>query len=73
MFRRLLFPIFLLSLACPSFATVFGTVRGIVHDSQHRPIPSTTVVLKAENSDYTQTTNSTAEGDFHCVQRIEHC
>ena len=33
-----------------AWATVFGTVRGIVHDPQHRPIPGVEVVLKAENS-----------------------
>jgi len=47
------------------FATVFGTVRGIVHDPQHRPIPGITVVLKAENSDYTQTTQTDADGEYY--------
>jgi len=49
----------------PSFASIFGMVRGIVHDAQHRPIPDITVVLKAENSDYTKTTQSNTEGEFH--------
>ena len=52
-------------LASGAFATVFGTVRGIVHDPQHRPISGIEVVLKAENSDYTQTTQTNADGDFH--------
>ncbi|MGB7848141.1 MAG: TonB-dependent receptor [Candidatus Acidiferrum sp.] len=47
------------------FATVFGSVRGIVHDPQHRPISGIEVVLKAEKSDFTQTTETNAEGDFH--------
>ena len=46
------------------YATVFGTVRGIVHDPSHRPIADTEIVLKAENSDYTQTAKSNADGDF---------
>jgi outer membrane receptor protein involved in Fe transport len=48
-----------------AFATVFGTVRGIVHDPQHRPVPSSEVVLKAKSSDYTQKTQTDANGEFH--------
>src|SRR5208337_4104375 len=51
--------------AGPAWATVFGTVRGIVHDPQHRPIPGVEVVLKAENSEYSQTTRTDADGEFH--------
>jgi outer membrane receptor protein involved in Fe transport len=47
-----------------SFATIFGTLRGIVHDPQHRPISRATLVLKARNSDYQQTTTTDAEGRF---------
>jgi hypothetical protein len=54
-----------LLLAGVAFATVFGTVRGIVHDSQHHPISGIEVVLKSENLDYTQTTQTNADGDFH--------
>ncbi|HYL64956.1 MAG TPA: TonB-dependent receptor [Candidatus Methylomirabilis sp.] len=46
-------------------ATVFGTVRGIVHDPQHRPIPDSEVTLKAKASDYTQTARTDANGEFH--------
>lgn len=46
-------------------ATVFGTVRGIVHDPQHRPIPGVEVVLKEENSEYSQITKTDADGEFH--------
>lgn len=46
-------------------ATIFGTVRGIVHDAKHRPVSGAAVALKAENSDYTQTTGTTDDGDFH--------
>lgn len=48
-----------------ALATVFGTVRGIVHDPQHRPIPGMEVVLKAENSEYSQITRTDADGEFH--------
>jgi hypothetical protein len=47
-----------------AFAAVFGTVRGIVHDPQHRPVPGTNLTLKATDSDYTRTTSSDADGQF---------
>jgi outer membrane cobalamin receptor len=46
-------------------ATAVATVRGIVHDSQHRPIADAEVVLKAEHSEFTQTTRTSGEGEFH--------
>lgn len=46
-------------------ATIFGTVRGIVHDPQHRPVPDIKVILKALASDYSQTTQTDASGEFH--------
>jgi hypothetical protein len=49
----------------PALATIFGTVRGIVHDPQHRPVADATVTLKAKASAYTQTMQSDAEGGFH--------
>ncbi|HEY1482485.1 MAG TPA: TonB-dependent receptor [Candidatus Acidoferrum sp.] len=66
MLRRSLFLWFLLYFfAHSACATAVGTVRGIVHDSQHRPVPEIQVVLKAENSDYSQTTQTNADGEFH--------
>jgi outer membrane cobalamin receptor len=47
------------------FAAATATVRGIVHDAQHRPIADAEVVLKAENSQFTQTARTSAEGEFH--------
>jgi Carboxypeptidase regulatory-like domain/TonB-dependent Receptor Plug Domain len=57
------------SLNLPSAATVFGNVRGIVHDPQHRPIQGAQVTLKAQTSDWTesQTSNSSGEFEFHSV------
>src|SRR5258707_12720156 len=46
-------------------ATAVATVRGIVHDAQHRPIADAEVVLKAEHSEFTQTTRTSAAGEFH--------
>jgi outer membrane cobalamin receptor len=55
----------LMVLGTAALATVFGTVRGIVHDPQHRPVPGSEVVLKAKSSDYTQKTQTDANGEFH--------
>src|SRR5260370_8025774 len=52
-------------LVVPARATIFGTVRGIVHDPQHRPVADATVTLKAKSSMYTQTLQTDAEGGFH--------
>src|SRR5260370_31407897 len=52
-------------LVVPALATIFGTVRGIVHDPQHRPVADATVTLKAKSSRYTQTLQTDAEGGFH--------
>jgi len=45
-------------------ATVFGTVRGIVHDPQHRPIAGAHVVLKSATSEWSQDTQTNANGEF---------
>jgi outer membrane cobalamin receptor len=62
--RAFLYVVFLL-VALPAFATVFGTVRGIVHDPQHRPVQDVTVTLKAKTSGYAQTAETDANGEFH--------
>jgi hypothetical protein len=45
-------------------ATVFGTVRGIVHDPQHRPVAAATVQLKSATSDWSQETQTNSDGEF---------
>ena len=65
--RKLLFVVgaFFLLLAVPAArATIFGTVRGVVHDPQHLPIRSATVTLKATDSDWMQTQTSSDSGAF---------
>jgi outer membrane receptor for ferrienterochelin and colicin len=55
----------LLSLAAaPAWATVNGSVRGIVHDPQHRPIAGADVVLQAANSDFSLQTKTNQDGEF---------
>ncbi|HLZ51613.1 MAG TPA: TonB-dependent receptor [Candidatus Acidoferrum sp.] len=48
-----------------ALATAFGTVRGIVHDSQHRPVAGIEVVLSADSSGYAEKTQTNASGEFH--------
>ena len=63
--QKVAFVLWVISLAgSVAFATVFGTVRGIVHDPQHRPIPGAQVVLKAQTSDWSQTLESDVNGEF---------
>lgn len=51
-------------LGISAYATIFSTVRGIVHDPSHRPIPDAEVSLRAQNSDYVQKARTDAEGAF---------
>ena len=45
-------------------ATIFGTVRGVVHDSQHLPIPGATVTLQAQDSDWKQVQKTSESGEL---------
>lgn len=56
-------PVFLL-LAVSAFASVFGSVRGVVHDPQHRPISGAMVMLQAKHSQWATTANTNASGEF---------
>ncbi len=51
-------------LTASASATIFGSVRGVVHDPQHRPIQGAHVTLKAQNSDWTQSQDSHDTGGF---------
>jgi outer membrane receptor protein involved in Fe transport len=61
--RKLLLLI-LLFIASRNFASVFGVVKGIVHDPQHRPIAGAHVVLKSATSDWKTTSETTDAGQF---------
>ncbi len=45
-------------------ATVFGSVRGMVHDPQHRPVAGASVLLKSATSDWSQQTQTDQDGQF---------
>jgi outer membrane receptor for ferrienterochelin and colicin len=48
----------------PTRAEIFGTVHGIVHDPQHRPIPDAAVDLKAQHSEWVQHQKTNDDGEF---------
>ena len=49
-----------------ALATIFGSVRGIIHDPQHRPIQGAMVTLRSESSDWMKTATTDANGEFVC-------
>jgi hypothetical protein len=64
----------------PCRAGIFGSVRGIVHDPQHRPIQGAHITLRARPSQWTKETETNADGEFRFdavplgeyLLRVEH-
>src|ERR1700716_814444 len=54
----------LLLTVCVAFADIFGSIRGVVHDPQHRPVDRAMVMLHSKSSDWVTTTNTDAAGQF---------
>lgn len=50
--------------AVPVFAGIFGTVRGIVHDVQHRPISGAHLLLQSKASDWKREAVTDDDGKF---------
>jgi hypothetical protein len=58
-------PLFLLAAAAvPAMATVFATVKGVVHDPQHHPITGAQVSVKAADSAFELHATTGPNGDF---------
>ena len=57
-------PVFLLLVFIPMqmHASVFGTVKTIVHDPQHRPVQGAQVVVQSRTSSFSQTGTTNADG-----------
>ena len=53
-----------LAVAMVASATIFGSVRGIIHDPQHRPVEGTMVMIRSTTSDWAQTVNTDSSGQF---------
>src|SRR5580658_4375173 len=62
--RAISFLAMIFVLDAAAFATIFGSVRGVIHDPQHRPIQGAHLTLKAQNSDWAQTQDSDVNGEF---------
>jgi len=64
--RKLLSLLITLALTCatPAMAAVFGQVRGVVLDTQHRPIANASITLSARNSALTRTAITASDGTF---------
>jgi outer membrane receptor protein involved in Fe transport len=54
-----------LVLTALAYATVFGSIRGLIHDPQHRPVEGAHVFVRSTTSDFFQTSTSDAQGEFH--------
>jgi outer membrane receptor protein involved in Fe transport len=48
-----------------AFATIFGSVHGLIHDPQHRPVQGAQVTLHSTSSDWKQAVTSDEAGEFH--------
>src|SRR5258707_1568409 len=65
MYRRLFRAIAVVVLfSLNTYASIFGTVKTIVHDPQHRPVASATVKLKSATSDWSQTGQTDQDGEL---------
>lgn len=51
-------------LAASASASIFGSVRGLIHDPHHRPVQGAQVILHAQNSNYSQISQTDPEGQF---------
>jgi len=47
-----------------AFANVYGAIRGVVHDPQHRPVQGAMVMLRAKSSDWAKSATTDANGEF---------
>ncbi len=62
--RIAIFSVVLLLMSSMAMATPFGSVRGVVHDPQHRPIQGAKVTIKAKSSDWTKNMTTDSSGEF---------
>jgi outer membrane receptor protein involved in Fe transport len=59
-----LFAVGFLLITTLAVASILGSVRGLIHDPQHRPVSGATVKLRAVGSAFEQTINSNDAGEF---------
>jgi hypothetical protein len=63
-FSAVLFLSSFLGIALSAGASTFGSIRGVVHDPQHRPVEQVMVMLHAKTSDWAASTTTDATGQF---------
>ncbi|MGB7603659.1 MAG: carboxypeptidase-like regulatory domain-containing protein, partial [Candidatus Sulfotelmatobacter sp.] len=63
-FRKTAIILAFLLASISAFADVYGAIRGVVHDPQHRPVQGAMVMLKAKSSDLGKTATTGANGEF---------
>ena len=51
-------------LAAVAGATIFGSVRGLVHDPEHRPVQGAQVMIHTQSSQWSQAATTSAMGEF---------
>src|SRR6266478_3459150 len=62
---RIFFTAFLIFLTAElCFASIFGNVRGAVHDPDGRPIQGAQISLRATASDWSKASQTTPDGEF---------
>ncbi|MGZ4778184.1 MAG: TonB-dependent receptor, partial [Thermoanaerobaculia bacterium] len=61
---RIIIPILLFMIAAAAHATIFGGVRGTLHDAGGAAVANERVTLTSESSDWTRSTETDAHGSF---------
>jgi hypothetical protein len=51
-------------LVAGAWAVVFGSIRGVIHDPDHRPVGGAQVSIKSLNSDFVRTASTGVDGSF---------
>ncbi len=64
MCRRLLFVSAAIAFSISLQATIFGSIHGLIHDPQHRPVADARVTLSAQDSNWKKTVTSNDLGEF---------
>lgn len=62
--RRFFLQFFVVLIATYAHATIFGSVRGLAHDPQHRPVAGAQVTIAAVSSSWKQVTVTDDGGEF---------
>jgi len=56
-----------IGIAASVWAAVFGSVRGVVHDPDHRPVQGAEVLVKSGSSDFFLKLTTDADGGFEAT------